>query len=477
VAVTVIAQNAQPSEAEFLSLCKRFQTDLDSSLNGKKIPGVSAAVILSNGRSCTAASGQTDFTGGRGLTPNDPILAGSIGKTFVAAFAMQLVEEGKLALDDKIAKWLDDRSWFAKLPNANDITVRMLMNHSSGIPDHVDDKSFFSVAMKDVDRDVSYDYLLTFILAKKALFPAGQDYSYADTNYILLAIIEEKITGRAMYDEVATRFLSPFKLEHTTPANKNLDPAVHGFNEGKPVVKRGKLIINPQWEWAGGGFWSTPLDLAKWASALYGGNVLKKTTLDEMLKSRAPGDGKNYGLGVEIADTKWGPAYGHDGEWPGYISIMRFYPSHHCSVALQYNASGSPEAEAYGETIVDDLAGIFIEATMPKLSDEARSEFEKLTLAWLAKIDKRQLSESWDDISPALKAKYTRANWPNALKPLLSKTGALKHRTLKSATQTEPDAITVNFESSFEKLPIGREIVLLKRGADGKWSVSSYSIK
>jgi D-alanyl-D-alanine carboxypeptidase len=56
---------------------------------------------------------------------------------------MQLVEEGKLALDDKIAKWLDDRSWFAKLPNANDITVRMLMNHSSGIPDHVDDKSFF----------------------------------------------------------------------------------------------------------------------------------------------------------------------------------------------------------------------------------------------------------------------------------------------------------------------------------------------
>jgi len=477
MAGAVTPQNAQPGEAEFLSLCKRLQTDLDSTLTGKKIPGASAAVVLSDGRSCTAASGQTDFTGGRKLAPNDPILAGSIGKTFVAAFAMQLVEEGKLELDQKIAKWLADRTWFAQLPNGNDVTVRMLMNHSSGIPDHVDDKSFFSVAMKDVDRDVSYDYLLTFILGKKALFPAGSGFSYADTNYILLAMIEEKAAGHAMYDEVATRFLSPFKLEHTTPANKNLDPAVHGFNDGKPVVKRGKLIINPQWEWAGGGFWSTPLDLAKWASALYGGKVLKKSTLDEMLKSRAPGDGKNYGLGVEIADTKWGPGYGHDGEWPGYISIMRFYPSHHCSVALQYNASGTREAEAYGDSIIDDLAGIFIEAAMPKLSDVARTEFEKLTLAWLAKIDRRQLSESWDDISSALKEKYPREGWPDALKPLLSKTGPLKRRTLKSVTQKEPDVITVNFESSFEKLPIGREIVVLKREADGKWSVSSYSIK
>lgn len=474
---TIRSQRTPPSDAEFLVLCKRFQADLDSSLNGKKIPGASAAVVLSDGRSCTAASGQTDFTAGRKLTSNDSILAGSIGKTFVAAFAMQLVEEGKLELDTKIAKWLAERPWFAKLPNATDITVRMLMNHSTGIPNHVDEKNFLSAAMEDVDRDVPFDYLLTFILGKKPLFPAGQGYSYSDTNYILLGMIEEKLVGRAMYDEVSTRFLKPLKLEHTTPSNKNLDPAVHGFYAGKPVVKRGKLMINPQWEWAGGGFWSTPLDLARWASALYGADVLKKTTLEEMLRSRAPGDGKNYGLGVEIVDTKWGASYGHDGEWPGYLSLMRFYPAHRVAVALQYNASGTSEAEAYGESIVDDLAGVFIEATMPKLSDEARNQFEKLTVAWLAKIDKRQLGESWDDISAVLKAKYPRESWPHTLEPLLAKVGPPKRRALKSVVQSAPDVITLNFESTFEKLPHGGETILLKHEDDGTWKVSSYTIR
>jgi hypothetical protein len=319
--------------------------------------------------------------------------------------------------------------------------------------------------MKDVDRDVSYDYLLTFILGKKALFPAGSGFSYADTNYILLAMIEEKAAGHAMYDEVATRFLSPLKLEHTTPANKNLDPAVHGFNDGKPVVKRGKLIMNPQWEWAGGGFWSTPLDLAKWASALYGGNVLKKTTLDEMLKSRAPAMERTM-VSALRSPTRSGArltatmASGRD-----ISRIMRFYPSHHCSVALQYNASGSPEAEAYGDTIVDDLAGIFIEATMPKLSDEARTSLKKLTLAWLAKIDKRQLSESWDDISSGTESKVPSSELAERTQTTCCRRQGAQTSNSQSVTQTEPDVITVNFESSFEKLPIGREIVLLKRGA------------
>src|SRR5215213_2079843 len=148
---TVASQNVRVSDGDFASLCKRFQTDLDASLNGKKIPGVSAAAVLSDGRTCTAASGQTDLIGGRKLTPNDQILAGSIGKTFVSTLAMQLVDEGKLELDQKIGKWLGDHAWFVKLPNANDITVRMLMNHSSGIPNHVEEKSFFSAATKDVD--------------------------------------------------------------------------------------------------------------------------------------------------------------------------------------------------------------------------------------------------------------------------------------------------------------------------------------
>jgi hypothetical protein len=119
----LIPQTLKLNDPDLELLCKRLQTDLDASLVGRKIAGGSAAVVLSDGRKCTAASGLTDFSGGRKITPDDRILAGSIGKTFVSALAMQLHEDGKLELDQKIVKWLDDRPWFDKLPKENDISA------------------------------------------------------------------------------------------------------------------------------------------------------------------------------------------------------------------------------------------------------------------------------------------------------------------------------------------------------------------
>jgi D-alanyl-D-alanine carboxypeptidase len=462
---------------QFDTLCGSFRAKLDQSLVNTKIPGATAAVVLPDGRICAAAAGMTRNANGRKLRKDDPILAGSIGKTFFSALALQLVEEGKLDLDKKISDWLGTRPWFARLPNAQDITVRMLMNHTSGLPNHVEEKSFYSASTKNFDKDVPFDYLLTFILNKKPLFAAGKGFVYSDTNYILLAMIEEQITGTAMYDEIATRFLKPLKLDLTSPANKNLDPDVYGYYENKPVVKNGRLMINPQWEWAGGGFWSTPTDLARWARALYSGTVLKKQTFAGLFQTTSMGEGKNYGLGVEIHKTKWGPAYGHDGEWPGYLSVMRYYPKFDVAVAVQYNADGTAEAEAYGDGMIQTLAGIFINEMMPeKMSDADKNAFEALALMWLHLIDAGKFGESWDDISAELKAKYTRAAWPNALKPFLTKTGSFKERRLRSVVRSDQDEIAIDFTSRFSKLPTAIETVFLKRGSDGKWRISSYSI-
>jgi D-alanyl-D-alanine carboxypeptidase len=464
-------------QPKFDDLCSAFRTTLEHSLDGKKIPGATAAVLLSDGRTCAAAAGTVGTPNDRKLTTKDPILAGSIGKTFVSALALQLVEEGKLGLDDKMSKWLGDRPWFTRLPNAAGITVRMLMNHSSGIPNHVETDAFFKASSKAPDRDVPFEYLLTFILDKKPLFPAGKGYTYSDTNYILLAMIEEAITGTTMYDEVARRFLMPQKLEQTSPSNRNLDPAVHGFYEGQPVVKNGRLMINPQWEWAGGGFYSTPTDLVRWAGALYGGKVLNKSSFDELIHSTAPGDGKNYGLGVEIAHRKWGDIYGHDGEWPGYLSLMRYYPKFGVAVATQINAAGTPEAEAYPDALADDIADLFIEEmVLDKVSDADKRTFEAPVMAWLHLIDAGKFAESWDGISAELKAKYTRSAWPDAMKPFLNRTGSFKDRQLKSIVRTDDRTITVDFMSRFSKLPVARETVSLKREADGQWRIGGYSI-
>jgi hypothetical protein len=331
--------------------------------------------------------------------------------------------------------------------------------------------------MRDPEKDVPFDDLLSFILNKKPLFPAGTGYSYADTNYVLLAMIEEEITKTPMYDEVTRRFLEPLKLVHTTPSNKNIDPPVYGFYENKPVVKNGRLMINPQWEWAGGGFWSTPSDLARWAKDLYGGKVLKRTSVDTMIAGTTSGEGKTYGLGVEILSTKWGPSYGHDGEWPGYLSIMRYYPNFDTAIAIQYNAGGTTEAETNGDAMVDELGSIFLEEMLAdKLTPSEREQFEHLVIDWLHLIDLGKLAESWDGLTPDLKARYNRDAWPGVMRSFLAKTGTLKGRRPRSVVRLDPKNITVDFVSSFTKLSAATETVRLQADKNGKWLVSSYSV-
>ena len=173
------AQNTSQTpidDVRFERICRAIQAKLDRSLSNTKIPGATVGFITADGRRTSFASGLRSLETRSPMQPSDPMYAGSIGKTFVAAVTLQLVTEGKLDLDTKIEHWLGDRAWFARLPNAKDITLRMLLQHSSGIPNHVEEKSFFKAAVKGVDRDIKYEDLLTFILDKKPLFPAVKGF-------------------------------------------------------------------------------------------------------------------------------------------------------------------------------------------------------------------------------------------------------------------------------------------------------------
>lgn len=461
----------------FERLKAEFREKLDRSLPPTKIAGATVGCVLPDGRSFSVSSGVSNLTTRTVLRPADPILAGSIGKTFVSALTLQLVQEGRLDLDDRIEKWLGTKAWFPRLPNAHDITLRMLMNHSSGIPNHVELKSFEKASLAGWARDIAYDDLIAFILDKKPLFPAGKGFYYADTNYILVAMITEKITGRTMYAEVIDRFLKPLKLDHTAPAIKNVEPTVYGYYQGKPAVTDGHLIINPQWEWAGGGFTSTAEDLARWAKYLYGGTVMDNGSLDRMIKSTSTGDGQNYGLGVEITKSKWGTSLGHDGEYPGYLSVMRYYQRYGFAVAAQINTDGSEEAQRFIDSAADDYAALVVEQLVDKkLSGAEKTSFSAMAESWLHLIDAAKFGESWDRLSTELRAKYTREQWPAALEPFLKKTGKFKKRQLRSVVYSEPDVIAVDYDSVFSKLPAASETVFLKHEADGNWRISSYSV-
>ncbi len=341
----------QTSDIPISELRASLNEKLDELHKAASFPGATIGFVLPDGRSSSVATGLADRESKITLKPSDRMLAGSIGKTYVSAITLQAVQEGKLRLDDKIERWFKKDAWFKRLPNANDITLRMLMNHSSGIPEHVLNKEFIAAMKKDPDRIWKPEELIAYILDAKPLFAAGQGWSYADTNYILVGMIFERVTKKTVYGEVERRILKPLRLERTIPSDRRVLPGVitgysmpnspFGF-EGR-VILDGKFIINPQMEWTGGGFASTAEDLALWAKQLYEGKVLKKEVLDQMLTGVAANEGRGgaagnkYGLAVQIRQSEWGESYGHGGWFPGYRSEMEYFPQHRIAVAIQFN--------------------------------------------------------------------------------------------------------------------------------------------
>src|SRR5215207_2202675 len=402
------AQEAAPQgDGERLArVARTVQAKLDEARARWNFPGATAGFVLPDGRSASVATGLSDLEAKTPLRPTDRMPAGSVGKTFVAAVALQLVQEGKLSLDGRLAELLGGERWFARLPNSDALTLRVLLNHSSGIPNHVEDSGFLKELFDHSARDIKHEELLTYVLGKRPLFPAGRGFHYSDTNYILVGLAVEKAAGRPLYELVAERILKPLRLDATMPSDAPTLPGVaNGYLKGKPVIVGGRFTVNPQWEWAGGGFASTAEDLARWAGALYGGQVLRPETFGQMLQSPASGEGRGYGLGTQTRESRWGDAYGHDGEFPGYLSDMRYYPRFKISVAVQVNADESEGAQKFIATAADDIAQAVVrEWVGRRISETDAAALTLLTEAWLRLLDGRRLAESREALSAELKA-------------------------------------------------------------------------
>lgn len=328
-------------------LAARVEARLRALHSAGTFPGMTAAYILPNGESAEFAVGMADPETKTPMKPADRMFSGSIGKTYVSALAMRLVKDGKLDLDAPISRFLASKSYFDRIPNARQITVRHLMNHTSGIREQVLNPEFLKAMRENPDRTFSADDLATYVLDTSALFEPGKGWSYADTNYNLLGLILEEILKKPVFDEIATTVLKPLALKRTTPSDSRSPRGlVQGhsmpnspFGFSGPVMKDGKYPFNPQMEYCGGGFVSNSLDLARWAKALYEGRAFDSLLLSELLKGEKANTGPNekYGLGVQIRPSDWGDSWGHSGWFPGYLSDMAYFPKKRFSVAVQFN--------------------------------------------------------------------------------------------------------------------------------------------
>ncbi|MFC2121843.1 serine hydrolase domain-containing protein, partial [Bacteroidota bacterium] len=331
---------------------KEVQIKLDSLREWSGFPGATLAFNLNDGSLLKFATGLSDLDKNIKMKPDDIMFSGSNGKTFVSAVLMQLYEEKKIDFDKKISYYLGEESWFDSLPNSSELTVKMLLTHTGGLPRYVMKQEFWEEQNSNPDKVWKPAELLSFVFNDNPVHEAGKGWSYSDTDYIVLGMIIEKICNNTYYNELTNRILKPFNLKSTYPSDsrkiKGLIPGYKG--EGsfglpeKPLIN-GQFVINPQFEWCGGGLVSNSPDLARWAKILYEANVFSRSTLEELLQPHDFRTGQpaemGYGYGVFVFNTAMGKIYTHEGMFPGYETSMQYIPELKSSLALQINTDAS----------------------------------------------------------------------------------------------------------------------------------------
>jgi D-alanyl-D-alanine carboxypeptidase len=294
------------------------------------VVGVQAAT-LRDGVADWASAGVARVEGELALTRQSRFRIASTTKTFVAATTLQLVEQGALSLDDTVEQWLPGVV-SGPLHDGSRITLRQLLQHTSGIANHVDDQvalledaTSAAEARALLERAWSADELIALALAHPPQFAPGEGWAYTDTGYVLIGQVLEAATGEPWQERVQSQLLAPLGLSDTfVPSDDLVIPgaAMHGYaqlpgSDGPSDV----TALHPSSLGAAGAVLSTPGDVARFFAALLSGEVLGPAQLAQMQATVAiEGDGgPGYGLGLAWVPSECeGGRWMHDGDTLGY---------------------------------------------------------------------------------------------------------------------------------------------------------------
>ncbi|MFI6097111.1 serine hydrolase domain-containing protein [Lentzea sp. NPDC051213] len=288
----------------------------------------------SDGEQFTARSGKAELNKDKPVPLNGKFRAGSITKMFVSTVVLQLAGEGKVDLAAPVETYL---------PGLIDqqITVRDLLQHTSGLYDHNDALPFDPAGFEQIRyRHWEPEELVAISTSRPLEFRPGTKWKYSNTNYVVAGLLIEKITGRPLERVVEQRVLKPLRLNDTVLPGDNdrIDgPHAHGYWAigGKPVdITR----FNTSVFWAEGNIVSTTKDLDTFVAALASGRLLRPAQQQELTRTTAVSPG--YGLGVSIQVLPCGTTvWGHDGGVPGSGSLVLTTPDLRKRVALNANTS------------------------------------------------------------------------------------------------------------------------------------------
>lgn len=306
------------------------------------VPGAVVGFWVPGRGTFVAAVGLGDIATGTPITTADAFRIGSVTKTFTATAVLQLVDDGKLSLDDPLQRYVSG------VPNGDRATIRQVLNMTAGIPSYTADPDFLAAYNADPLKAFTPQDAIAIAARHPPDFPPGTDFRYSDTNYIALGLLIERVTGQPASDVIARRILTPLSLRRTSfPTTPDMPaPYAHGYllTDQGSTSSQDVTRSNPNAAWTAGAMVSTLDDLRLWVKALAAGRLLKPETQRAQLTwtemPGPPGLDLGYGLGV----MKLAGFVGHGGSIFGYGVFAGYLPEEDATAVVLTN-SGSTTAE------------------------------------------------------------------------------------------------------------------------------------
>ncbi|MET9887793.1 serine hydrolase domain-containing protein [Streptomyces sp. NPDC006430] len=341
------------TDTGFVQLTPTVAAQLDAAvlqvMRKTQVPGVTVGLWAPGKGSYARTFGVADKATGAPMATGLHVRIGSETKTFTVTALLQLVDQGKAALDDPIDRWVTG------VPNGDRITLRQLAGMRSGLFNYSLDEDFDKKFQADPEQSFTPQQLLDYAFKHPVLFPPGAQFDYSNTNLILLGLVVEKVTGRPLHEVITQDVLGPAGLRRTLfPTGSDMpDPYAHGYTNQTASGKiEDATDWNPSWAWAAGAMISDMQDLRSWARTLATGGLLTSATQAERLKT-TPMDIPGAGYGLGIFDVQgW---IGHNGSIPGYEVLPVYLPQAQATMVIVLNTDvryeGQEPSTLFGQAV------------------------------------------------------------------------------------------------------------------------------
>jgi CubicO group peptidase (beta-lactamase class C family) len=352
-ALLLLGISAAPAAAQSdrAALVKKLDSLAGSGILENRAVGIAAAVVRGNDTLLLKSYGKADVEWNVPLPVDAVFEIGSITKQFTAAALLQLRDDGKLSLDDDLAKWLPDFD-----PRGNKLTLRRLLDHTSGIKGLTEMPEFGNLASNGrFPRDSAYALIKRYPFE----FRTGEAQIYNNSAFWLLGLVVEKASGLSYEDYVEKKLFEPLGMKRSMYCNssENVERRAHGYGVQNGVVRRAPTNVHT-WPFSAGSLCSTAGDMVTWLKALHGGRVLSPKSYAEMTAPSKLNDGTplGYGMGIAVGKDIRGLNFiGHGGSIAGFTAEAIWYPDAQAAIVVLMNSNGNLDPGAVAGELAAEL--------------------------------------------------------------------------------------------------------------------------